>query len=100
MAAAPDARGAQALLVLAMDAAGRGDNAAALSLVSRARQADPRNPEIAFREGLARRACGDEAAALACFDAALQLAPGHPAVLNARGLSLKAQDRLEEALAA
>ncbi|NML43569.1 tetratricopeptide repeat protein [Ramlibacter sp. G-1-2-2] len=98
--AAADGRGLQALVALALDAGARGDYAGALQLLVQARAADPRNPELAFREGLARRALGDEAAALGCFDAALQLAPGHPAVLNARGLALKALGRADEALAA
>lgn len=97
---ATDAAGARALVALALQAAGQGHTGAALQLLQRARAADPRNPEIPFREGLAQRQLGDEGAALAAFDTALQLAPGHPAILNARGLALKALGRVGDALAA
>lgn len=98
--AAADPAGARALMALALQAAQQGNTAAALPLLQQARALDPRNPEIAFRAGLAHRELGAEPAALASFDAALQLAPGHPAILNARGLALKALGRAADALAA
>jgi tetratricopeptide (TPR) repeat protein len=92
-------RQAQALGMLGLIEAQKGNASAALDLMTRSIEANPGNPATHFNLGLLHQEqgrCGD---ALECFDRALQLKADAPPLWNSRAMALKALGRYEEALA-
>jgi tetratricopeptide (TPR) repeat protein len=72
------AGGADALVLLAVVLAVRGDDAGALKAAGRAAALDPRNFDAQFTLGRALYGAGDDAGAVAAFRAAVALRPGEP----------------------
>ncbi|HWW74830.1 MAG TPA: tetratricopeptide repeat protein [Pyrinomonadaceae bacterium] len=78
---APGTSAADALVLLAVVLAVRGDDAGALKAAERAAALDPRNFDAQFTLGRARFGAGDDAGAVNAFRAAVALKPDEPRAL-------------------
>ena len=87
-----------ALHMLGVLEAQRGNPQAAVDLIGRAIKVDGRNPAAHNNRGNALRALGRHKEALASFDKALTLRPDYPEALNNRGNALRDLGRAREAL--
>lgn len=88
-----------ALHMLGVLEAQRGNPAAAVDLIGRAIKISARNPAAYNNRGNALRALGRHKEALNSFDRALALRPDYPEALNNRGNALRDLRRPKEALA-
>lgn len=87
-----------ALHLLGVAAAQRGELEAARDLLSRARRIDPQSPEAHVNFAGMLTALGRHEEALANYDRALVARPGFFEALHERGVTLRAMRRYEEAL--
>jgi len=94
-----DAAHPQALAMLALILAGRGDTATAVDMLARSLQRDPDNIATQFNSALLLLQAGRAAEALAGFERVLARHPGDLRVLDPMGKALHRLGRHEEALA-
>lgn len=87
-----------ALQMLGLIKLRRGDQAAALTLMSQAMQARPNSPQVLLNYGLVLNALDRHEEALASFDRALKHKRKYAEALNNRGSVLTTLGRLDEAL--
>ena len=87
-----------ALHLLGVLAAQRGEDAGARNLLSRARRIDPQSPEAYANHADILRALGRHDEALANYDRTLAARPDLFEALHERGVTLRAMRRFEEAL--
>ena len=77
----------------------RGDDAAAVALITRAIALDDRDAAMHANLGIALRGCGELDAAVASYRRALALAPAFPEAHNNLGIALHRLGQAEEAIA-
>ena len=94
-----DPRQAQAMAMLGVIEAAKGQGEAAADLLRRSLQLRADNPAAHFNLGLILQDQCDHAEALACFDRALALSAAASPVWNARGVALKNLGRHSDAVA-
>jgi tetratricopeptide (TPR) repeat protein len=89
----------QALVLLGLIAARKGDLPASLQWFIQAQGSDPQQADLHFRVGLLQQQLGQDSEALQSLAAAIALAPQHAGALHAQGLSFKKLGRAQDALA-